>query len=209
MSRPFRIGLTGGIGMGKSTTAAMFADHGAAVWDADAAVHRLYAPSGAAVAAVSALCPAALKHGGIDRTALAAWLQADPDKLKSLESVVHPLVVADRQRFLSETTAAIALLDIPLLFESGSDRDMDLTVTVSVAPEIQRARVLARPGMTEEKLALMLSRQLPDAEKRRRADIVIDTTTLEGARKAVETLVRKVRAGRYARDRSRHRDDGL
>lgn len=209
MTRPFRIGLTGGIGMGKSTTAAMFADLGAAVWDADAAVHRLYASGGAAVVPVAALCPSALKDGGIDRGVLADWLKADPDKLKSLETVVHPLVAADRRRFLTEATADIAVMDIPLLFEPGSDRFVDLTVTVSVAPDLQRARVLTRPGMTDDKLALILSRQLPDAERRRRADIVIDTTTLEGARKAVEILVADIRAGRYARSGAGHRDDGL
>jgi dephospho-CoA kinase len=206
---PFRIGLTGGIGMGKSTTAAMFAAEGAAVWDADAAVHRLYAPGGAAVAPVAALCPEALRDGAIDRAVLSNWLKADPDRLHALEAVVHPLVREDRRHFLSTTPADIAVLDVPLLFETGSERDMDLTVTVSAPADVQRARVLARPGMTAEKLALILSRQMPDAQRRRRADITIDTTTLEGAREAVRLLVRDIRAGKHARDRSRHRDDGL
>jgi dephospho-CoA kinase len=209
VTRPFRIGLTGGIGMGKSTTAAMFAELGAAVWDADAAVHRLYAPGGDAVDAVAQLCPAALSEGGIDRRILADWLGADAGRLRSLEAIVHPMVAQDRQRFLGETESDIAVFDVPLLFESGNDRSMDLTVTVSSPPDVQLARVLARPGMTAEKLALILSRQLSDAEKRRRSDVVVDTSTLAGARQAVETLVRDIRAGRHAGNRSRHRDDGL
>jgi dephospho-CoA kinase len=209
VSAPFRIGLTGSIGMGKSTTAAMFADHGVAIWDADAAVHRLYAPGGAAVAPVAELCPPALKDAAIDRPTLAAWVQQDPDNLKKLEAVVHPLVALDRQRFLDAATADIVLLDIPLLFEGAGERAFDLTVTVSVPPEIQRQRVMARPGMTSDKFAMILARQMPDAEKRRRADIVIDTSTLEGAREAVLNVVRDIRAGKHARNRARHGNHGL
>lgn len=206
MSRPFTIGLTGSIGMGKSTTAAMFAEEGAQVWDADAAVHRLYAPGGAAVPAVATLCPAAVTGGAVDRTRLAAWVAEAPGNLGRLEAVVHPLVAADRRAFLEAATAEVLVLDIPLLFEGGGG-GFDLTVTVSAPPELQRTRVMARPGMTEEKFALILSRQMPDAEKRRRADVVIDTSTLEGARQAVRVLMQDIRAGTYARNRAGHRDD--
>jgi dephospho-CoA kinase len=204
---PFRIGLTGSIGMGKSTTAAMFAEEGAAIWDADQAVHRLYARGGAAVAPVAALCPEALEDGAIRRDTLALWVQAGPGNLTRLETVVHPIVAEDRARFLAETGAAVAVFDVPLLFESGADAEMDLNVVVSVPEAVQRDRVLARAGMTAEKLALILSRQMPDAEKRRRADQVIDTSTLEGAARAVRVLMQEIRAGKHARNRSGHRDD--
>jgi dephospho-CoA kinase len=206
-ARPFLIGLTGSIGMGKSTTAAMFAEEGAAVWDADGAVHRLYAKGGAAVADVAALCPEALEDGAIRREVLAGWVQAGPANLKRLEAVVHPLVAEDRARFLAATEAAIVVFDVPLLFENGTGARMDLTVVVSVPESVQRDRVMARPGMTAEKFALILSRQMPDAEKRRRADQVIDTSTLEGAARAVRVLMQEIRAGKHARNRSGHRDD--
>lgn len=206
---PFLIGLTGSIGMGKSTTARMFADEGAAVWDADSAVHRLYVRGGAAVGPVGAICPDAIVDGAVDRGRLSAWIQTDPANLTLLESVVHPLVARDRAGFLAATTADIAVLDIPLLFEGRADRDMDLTVVVSAPPEVQRERVLKRPGMTDEKLALILSRQMPDAEKRARADVVIETVSLEAARQSVRVLMQRIRAGDHARNRSGHRDDGV
>ena len=205
--RPFLIGLTGSIGMGKSTTAAMFGDEGAAVWDADEAVHRLYTRGGAAVAPVAALCPEALDDGAIRRDVLAGWVQAGPGSLKRLEAVVHPLVAEDRALFLAATDADIAVLDVPLLLENGGERGIDLTVVVSVPEALQRARVMARPGMSAEKFAMIQSRQMPDAEKRRRADVVIDTTTLEGARQAVRVLIQDIRAGKHARNRAGHRDD--
>lgn len=208
-ARPFLIGLTGSIGMGKSTTAAMFADEGAAVWDADGAVHRLYARGGGAVEAVAALYPEAQEDGAIRRDLLAGWVQADPANLKRLEAVVHPLVTGDRERFLAATEAEIVVFDVPLLFENGTDARMDLTVVVSAPETVQRDRVMARPGMTAEKFALILSRQMPDTEKRRRADVVIDTSTLEGARQAVRVLMRDIRAGKHARNRSGHRDHGV
>ncbi|MCR8724476.1 dephospho-CoA kinase [Frigidibacter sp. ROC022] len=200
----FLIGLTGSIGMGKSTTAAMFAEQGAAVWDADSAVHRLYSRDGAAVGPVSDLCPAALKDGGIDRAELSRWVQADPDNLSRLENVVHPLVAADREAFLAGTSADVVVLDIPLLFEGGHADQMDLAVVVSAPAELQRERVLARPGMTPEKLDLILSRQMPDAEKRARADVVIGTETLESARRSVVNLMQDIRAGKHARSGSGH-----
>jgi dephospho-CoA kinase len=203
------IGLTGSIGMGKSTTAAMFAEEGAAIWDADGAVHRLYAAGGAAVPAVAALCPEAVVGGAVDRAALSAWVQRDPGNLGRLEAAVHPLVAADRAAFLAATPADVVVLDIPLLFEGGMADQVDLTVVVSAPPEVQRQRVMARPGMTAEKLALILKRQMPDAEKRARADVVIETTSLEAARQSVRLLMQRLREGKDARNRSGHRDDRL
>jgi dephospho-CoA kinase len=196
MRRPFVIGLTGSIGMGKSTTSAMFAQEGVPVWDADAAVHRLYGPGGAASAAVAALCPDAVGPDGVDRTRLKSWLAVTPDGLAQLEAAVHPLVAADRAAFLARAAAGgegVVLLDVPLLFETGAAAACDATVVVSVPPEVQRARVLARPDMTEAMLDNLSARQMPDAEKRARADHVIDTHTLVGARSAVRSLLTRIR----------------
>jgi dephospho-CoA kinase len=194
MKRPFVLGLTGGIGMGKSTTAAMFADAGLPVWDADAAVHRLYAPGGAAVGPVAAAIPGArATDGGLDRAALKRAIAADPSVLPRLESLVHPLVAADRAAFLAGQTADIVLLDIPLLFEGGSERLCDGVAVVSAPAETQRARVLARGTMSDADLDRILIRQMPDAEKRARATWVIDTTTLDGARAAVQSILRDIR----------------
>jgi len=195
MRRPFRLGLTGSIGMGKSTTAAMFAEAGVPVWDADAAVHRLYAPGGAAVPAIAALHPAAIRDGAVDRAALKDWIAQDAGALGQIERVVHPLVAADREAFLDAAQGKpLVLLDIPLLFETGADAQMDATLVVSAPAEVQRARVLARPGMTQAQLDLILSRQMPDAEKRARATWVIETTGLESTRAAVQDLTRTIRA---------------
>lgn len=189
-SRPFLLGLTGSIGMGKSTTAAMFAELGVPVWDADASVHALYAPGGAAVAPIAALYPQAVQNGAVDRAALKALIAADRQALTRLETVVHPLVAADRSAFIdTQAGAPLVLLDIPLLFETGADGGLDAILVVTAPPEVQRARVLARPGMTEDQLALILARQLPDAEKRARATYVIDTETLDGTRAAVQKLI--------------------
>ncbi len=194
MTRPFVLGLTGGIGMGKSTTAAMFAEAGVPVWDADAAVHRLYARGGAAVGPVSAAFPGALAtDGSLDRTALKAAIAADPGALARLESLVHPLVAADRAAFLAGQTADIVVLDIPLLFEGGADRLCDGVAVVSVPPEVQRTRVLARGTMSEPDLARILARQMPDADKRARATWIIDTRTLDGARAAVQSILTDIR----------------
>ena len=197
MTRPLILGLTGAIGMGKSTTAALFAAEGAAVWDADAAVHRLYAPGGAAVPAVASLCPEAVRHGAVDRTVLRKWLAAAPDRLAKLEPAVHPLVAADRARFVARAAAegrALVVLDVPLLFEAGGDADCDVTVVVSAPEEVQRARVLARPSMTEDTFDRLRARQLSDAEKRARADHVIETTSLDAARAQVRALLAQLRS---------------
>ncbi len=195
MSRPapFVIGLTGSIGMGKTTTAQMFADAGAEIWDADAAVSRLYAKNGAAVELIAALHPQAVRDGAVDRDILRKWVGEDAQALAQIEALVHPLVAEDRAAFLGATDAAIVVLDIPLLFETGGDQKVDLRVVVSAPPELQRARVLARPGMTEAQLELILSRQMPDAEKRARADVVIPTRTLAGARAAVQNLMAELK----------------
>ena len=184
------IALTGSIGMGKSTTAALFAEAGVPAWDADAAVARLYAPGGAGGPAIARLRPEALRaDGSVDREALRAWVTGDPAALRALEAAVHPLVALDRERFLAEAEAPVVLLDIPLLFETGGERLADTVVVVSAPADAQRARVLARPGMTPERMDAMLARQVPDAEKRARADHVIETVTMEGARARVAEIL--------------------
>ncbi len=192
MRQPYRLGLTGSIGMGKSTTAGFFRDIGVPVWDADAAVHRLYGKDGAAVGPVAALCPEALRDGAIDRAELKRWIAHDPTALAALESVVHPLVAQDREAFVASVSGPLVVLDIPLLFEVGAQVDGVLVVT---APEnVQRARVLDRPDMNEAQLDAILARQMPDAEKRARADFVIETTDMDSTRAAVQKLVRRLEA---------------
>lgn len=193
MTRPLRIGLTGSIGMGKSTTAAMFASLGVPVWDADAAVHRLYAPGGAAVAPIAALWPDAVRDGAVDRAALRQVIAADPGALKRIEAVVHPLVAADRARFAAQTPGDLLLFDLPLLFENGAEAEMDSVVVVTAPPEVQRARVLARPGMTEADFQRLLAQQVPDDVKRARADHVIETQSLEQTRAAVRQVLDRIR----------------
>ncbi len=187
------LGLTGSIGMGKSTTAAMFARHGVAVHDADRAVHRLYNQGGAAVGPVGALFPDAVAEGAIDRVALAAIVQRDRAALAALEATVHPLVREEETRFLAAARAAgrrVALVDVPLLLETGGEQRVDMVVVVTAAPEIQRARVLARPGMTEERFAAILNRQMADQEKRRRAHFIVDTGHgLAAAERAVADIL--------------------
>ena len=183
------IGLTGSIGMGKSTVATMFADLGAVVWDADAAVHRLYAPGGDALGPISARFPGVVGPQGVDRLMLAASVLDDPLAMKDLEAIVHPMVAADRARAMEDAAAADApvfVVDVPLLFETGAQENFDHVVVVSAPPDVQRARVLGRPGMTGEKFEAILKKQMPDAEKRARADLVIDTGgSLERTRQAV------------------------
>ncbi|MBN9479578.1 MAG: dephospho-CoA kinase [Bordetella sp.] len=187
------LGLTGSIGMGKSTTARMFAEEGAVVWDADAAVHRAYAPGGAAVGPLEQAFPGVVVDGAVDRTRLAQVLGEDPKAFQRLEAVVHPLVAADRAAALKTAAAQgahLAIVDVPLLFETGGDAFVDAVVVVTADPEVQAQRVLARPGMTRERLDAILARQTPDAEKRARADFLIDTGRgLDAARDQVRAVV--------------------
>jgi dephospho-CoA kinase len=187
------IGLTGSIGMGKSTTAQMFADEGCALWDADAAVHRLYAPGGAAVAPMQAAFPEAVIDGAVSRDALKAILAKSPQALATIEQIVHPLVAQDRQAFIAATDADIVVLDIPLLFEGRGHKIVDTTVCVSVDAETQRARVLARGTMSDDQFEMIRAKQMPDAEKRALADHVVITDTLDHARDQVRAIVSEIR----------------
>jgi dephospho-CoA kinase len=187
----FRLGLTGSIGMGKSTTAGFFADLGVPVWDADAAVHRLYAAGGAAVGPLFTIWPDAVQGEAIDRAVLKTIIAADPAALVRIEGIVHPLVAADRAAFAPD--ADIAVYDIPLLFEKGTEALMDATLLVTAPPEVQRARVMARPGMTEAMFSAILARQMPDRDKRARATHIIETLGLDAARAGVAALVTYIR----------------
>lgn len=191
----FVLGLTGSIGMGKSTTAQMFADEGLPIWDADATVHRLYQPGQPAALAIGALFPTAIDpDGSVNRTTLRALIQADKTVLDRLNAVVHPLVAADRAAFLaSNIHARILLLDVPLLYEIGLDQTCDAVAVVSAPTDMQRDRVLSRGAMTEAEFQTILARQLPDAEKRKRATYVIPTTSLEAARQAVKEVLADIR----------------
>jgi dephospho-CoA kinase len=172
----FILGLTGSIGMGKSTTADFFRKHGAPVHDADAAVHKLYA--GPAASLVEAAFPGVAAKGSVDRALLGSRVIGNAEEMRRLEAIVHPLVRAEERSFLERAERArapVVVLDIPLLFETGGDARVDAVVVVSASPDVQRARVMARPGMTEEKYAAILEKQLPDAEKRRRAHFIVDS----------------------------------
>ena len=187
------LGLTGSIGMGKSTTSTMFQAEGAPVYDSDAAVHALYAVGGAAVAPVEAAFPGVVVDGAIDRVRLSAAVLGDPEALQKLEAIVHPLVGADRIGFFEKAAADgkhIVVLDVPLLYETGGDKRVHKVVVVSAPADVQRARVLARPGMDVAKFEAILARQTPDAEKRSRADFVIDTSQgLEAAHQQVRQIL--------------------
>jgi dephospho-CoA kinase len=193
-ARMFILGLTGSLGMGKSTTAGFFAEAGVPVHDADAVVHRLYESE--AVPAIEAAFPGTTTAGKVDRIKLAARVLDDPAALRRLEAIVHPLVRAAETRFLAEARkrgAPVVVLDIPLLFETASHRRVDAIVVVSAAGEIQRQRVLARPGMTADKLNALLARQMADSEKRGRADFVVDTSRgFDAARMQVQEILRAV-----------------
>ncbi|MCA1299683.1 dephospho-CoA kinase [Stappia indica] len=190
------LGLTGSIGMGKSTTATMFAEAGAAVYDADAAVHALY--RGAAVPLIEAAFPGTTRDGTVDRQALSAKVMGDGAAMTRLEGIVHPLVRGSETAFLDKARAAgarVAVLDIPLLFETGGEARVDASVVVTAAPEVQRQRVLARPNMTPESFAAILSRQMADADKRRRAHFLVDTGRgVAPARRAVQGILRALSA---------------
>lgn len=189
--RPITLGLTGSIGMGKSTVAAMFAEAGVPVFDADAAVHALQAPGGRIVAAIEAAFPGTTGPDGVDRGALGAIVLGDRAALTRLEAIVHPAVAEERAAFLARhADAPIVLFDVPLLFETGGESRVDRVVVVSASPEIQRARVLERAGMTPAKLDAILARQLPDQEKVARADFVVPTGgSLDATRRAVAAII--------------------
>ena len=193
MTRPYLVGLTGSIGMGKTETAKMFARLGVPVYDADAAVHRLYEKGGAAVPEIEKLFPGTVEDGRVDREKLAREVTAVPDGFRKLEAVVHPLVAREQMQFLADAAARgveMVVLDIPLLFETGGHTRMDAVVVVSAPADVQRERVLRREGMTAEKLDHILSRQVPDAEKRAQAHFVVETDKgLDHAFKQVEEVV--------------------
>jgi dephospho-CoA kinase len=193
--RPYLVGLTGSIGMGKTETAKMFVRLGVPVYDADAAVHRLYEVGGGAVAPIEKTFPGTVKDGKVDREALSKTLAADPALFKTLEEIVHPLVGLEQQKFMVEAIAQgaeMVVLDIPLLFEKGGHSRMDAVVVVSAPSDVQRERVLARPGMTPDKLDQILSRQMPDEEKRAKAHFVVVTD--QGFDHAFEQVKRIVAA---------------
>ena len=194
------IGLTGSMGMGKSTAAAQFVKHGIPVFDADAEVHSLY--KGRAVAPIEEAFPGVTLEGRVDRELLSARLVDNPDGLAKLESIIHPLVRAAREDFLEHHAhrgAEMAVLEIPLLFEVGADRGVDVTIVVTAPPDVQRARVLGREGMTQEKLDALLANQMPDDEKRRRADFVVDTNRpMEETAAEIDRLIESLR-GREGR----------
>lgn len=179
--------------MGKSTTAAMFRDEGVPVWDADATVHKLYAKGGAAVLPIGQEFPDAIVDGTVDRDQLKQIIAKDAGVLPKLEAIVHPLVAADRAEFLDTNKAELVVFDIPLLFETGADRWLDSVLVVTCPSEVQAKRVLDRGTMSSEQFQMILSRQMPDAEKRARADHVIETLTLDATRAAVRNLIAELK----------------
>ena len=193
----YLIGLTGSIGMGKSQTASLFRDEGVPVYDADAAVHALYEKGGAAVAPIGQLVPEAVVDGAVDRAILGRHVLQDNDKLKALEAIVHPLAGQTQMQFLTQAVAdgaEMAVLDIPLLFETGGDGFVDSVVVVSAPAALQRERVLARPGMSEEKLDDILAKQMPDADKRARADFIVDSSiSVADAHRQVRAILEQLR----------------
>ncbi|MDO1559103.1 dephospho-CoA kinase [Brevundimonas sp. 2R-24] len=197
------LGLTGSIGMGKTTTAGLFRELGARVWDADAAVHQLYAKDGPAARALEAIAPEAVHDGVVDRVVLRRLLSEAPDLLPRIEAAIHPLVAEHRAAFLEQAKAdevKVAVLDIPLLFETGRQADLDAVVVATAPPDAQRVRVLGRLGMTEARFRALLARQLPDAEKRERADFIVDTSRgLEAARQQVRGIMAVVTAPGWRR----------
>lgn len=196
MDRPFVLGLTGSIGMGKSTVARMLRAEGLPVWDADSAVHRLYAKGGAGAARIARLFPDAVVAGEVSRPILRDWIARDPMALPLIEKAIHPLVAADRADFLAGADAAeepIVVLDVPLLLEGAGARQVDAVLVVTAPAELQRERVLARPGMTEGDFERLLAKQMPDAEKRKHADYIIQSLEMEPTRQAVHALVGQIR----------------
>jgi dephospho-CoA kinase len=201
--RPVIIGLTGSIGMGKSAVAKMFEEEGVPVFDADAAVHRLQGPGGALLTQIESAFPGSTGSQGVDRAALGAMVLHDKDQLEKLESIIHPAVADERAAFLeAHAQDDLVVFDIPLLFEKGGAKNVDIIVVVSAPTDVQRARVLARPGMTESKFEHILKLQMPDVEKRRLADHVIDTgTSLAQTSANIEKLVHSLRSPLAHRDK--------
>lgn len=189
----FKLGLTGSIGMGKSTTAKMFAELGIPVWDADAAVHKLYSRGGAAVPAIQELYPEAIEHGEVSRPALKRLIQSNENVLGELERIVHPLVADDRQNFIGTSDSDIVLLDIPLLFETNGDKDMDAIACVDIDPKTQRERVLKRNTMTEEQFEQILNKQLSNDIKCSQSDFVIQTDNLDHAKEQIAHIIELIR----------------
>ncbi|MEZ7812531.1 MAG: dephospho-CoA kinase [Paracoccaceae bacterium] len=189
----FKLGLTGSIGMGKTTTAALFAKHGGLTWCADAAVHRLYGLGGAAVESISLLVPSALQNGIIDRAILKSAIASDVALLSKIEAIIHPLVAKDRAAFLIQHQTGLLVFDVPLLFETGVDKMMDAVVVVTSPPAVQRQRVLARGTMTGADLDLILAHQMSDVEKQNLADYVIKTDTLGQAEQLVLQIIKSPR----------------
>ena len=189
----FRLGLTGSIGMGKSTTAKLFEEAGCAVWDADAAVHRMYAKGGAAVAPIQSALPEAIQDSAVSRERLKEMIGRDASVLKLLEQIVHPLVAKDRVEFMETTRVDIVVFDIPLLFEGGGDASMDAVVCVSVPAELQKQRVMERGTMSEDQFEQIRAKQMPNDEKCARSDYVVITDTLDHARAQVDKIVETIR----------------
>ena len=191
----FLLGLTGSIGMGKSTTADMFREAGVPVWDADATVAKLYGKGGAAVAALSALNRGLIQNDAVDRVALKNWVKTDPNALNRLELLIHPLVAADRAEFIDDhAEQSLIVCDIPLLYETGADQWLDAVLVVTTDAETQKARVMARAGLDPQLFDQIFARQMPSSEKIARADYVIETNSFEGARKAVHDLINDLTA---------------
>ena len=189
----FKLGLTGSIGMGKSTTAKLFAEAGCAVWDADAAVHRLYAKGGAAVEPMRAILPQAIQDGAVSRDILRGEISKDSSLLKKIESIVHPMVGQDRQAFIDAAQSDIIVFDIPLLFETGGNTHMDAVAVVSIDPDTQKTRVMDRGTMTEVQFEAIRAKQMPNDEKVAQADFVIVTDTVDHARTQVQIIVQAIK----------------
>ena len=189
----FLLGLTGSIGMGKSTTAQLFADRGCKIWDADSTVHRAYNKNGVAVAGISKIAPGAVYHGAVDRAKLRALISQDANLLPKLEAIIHPLVKVDREGFVAKNPKSILVLDIPLLFELNSAADFDAVACVLSSCEVQKSRVLARAGMTEDHFQMIRSKQWPAEDKVARADYIIDTNSHETAAQAVDAILEDIK----------------
>lgn len=203
MNRPLVIGLTGSIGMGKTTTSKLFKEKGIPVWSADEVVHRLYSSEEEIIESLTGIVPEAILNGAVNREILSRLIAEDKDLLPKIEGIVHPLVAKDRDAFVSQSSSSVVLVDIPLLLEGNSIDHVDVVVVVSTSKENQQERVLRRPGMTMERFELIKSKQMSETEKRKRADFVIDTTTPETAAKGVSFVLKNVKERIVdARDRS-------